>query len=281
MNQPSFFDAFRWVPPAGRSILRLQELEAEVRPLFDPGAPERTRKEQRAETLDFLHRYHYLHLAPGSLDPAFTWAFGLYLNGTLAGTVCMNPPAAGVTQWLYGDDLPRRRRVIAVTRTCCAPEAPFNSESFLVSGAIRLLARLDHRFAVAVAHSDLGYIDPSGLPHIGSIYMASNAWWAGHRQSDKSGGFLNPATGAIVSRYTNGKQRPRPDGWVDAPAPLLSRFLWFLGKQEQDARLNLQPNVLVSIREGATPVWRRPAIVTRGTPRTYSAADKALRAAAR
>lgn len=266
----------RWVPPAGRFVLRQDQVQAEVRPLFDPTGSASDRRDGRALTLWFLSQHHYLHIAPDAKAPAITWSFGLYLNGALSGVVCFNPPAGGVTQWLY-DDPSWRRRVIAVTRTCCAPIAPFNSESFLVSGAVRLLARLDDRFSVAVAHSDLGYIDPTGLPHIGSIYMASNAFWAGHKQSSRPGGYLNPETGAVLSRYSNGKQRPRPEGWVDAPAPVLSRFLWFLGAEQDRARRQLVPSVQVSIREGGVPVWRRPAIVTPSTRRAYSDADKALR----
>lgn len=109
--------------------------------------------------------------------------FGLLLNGQLAGVVVLNPPAAGVTQWLYGENSAWRARVIAVTRTTCAPEAPFNSESFLVSAVMRALPRLDDRFSTVVAHSDLGILDPEGKTHIGQIYMASNAWWAGHSRS--------------------------------------------------------------------------------------------------
>lgn len=268
-----------WQAPAGRDILRLRDLDARVVPLYDPGTPAAARRRARERTLDFLRRYHYLHQAPDAKDPVMTWSFGLLLNGQLAGIVVLNPPAAGVTQWLYGQNSAWRARVIAVTRTTCAPEAPFNSESFLVSAVMRALPRLDDRFSTVVAHSDLGILDPEGKAHIGQIYMASNAWWAGHSRSGWRG-FVNPATGARISRKCGGRNRSRaecPPGWEVEEGTVLSRFLWFIGPRETEAREHLLPNVRVSIREGGIPIWRRPRDVRRGAPRAYSLADKLLR----
>lgn len=269
-----------WTAPPGRDLLRLRDMDATVRPLFDPGAPQADRQQRRAETLEFLQGRHYRHLAPDAKEPLMTWSFGLYLNRQLAGVVVLNPPAAGVSHWLYGTGSPWIRQVIGVTRTVCAPEAPFNSESFMVSAAMRLLPRVDHRFAIAVAHSDLGVFDPDGKAHVGQIYMASNAWWAGHSATGQWRGFYNPETGARLSRKNGARNRSRsecPPGWLIEDGAALTRFLWFVGPLEEVARTDLVPSVQVSIREGAIPVWRRPAFVKRSTTRAYSAEDKSLR----
>lgn len=271
----------RWSPPADRDLLRLRDLDARVMPLYDPGAPTAVRRQRREKTLAFLQRHHYLHQAPEAKQPAMTWSFGLYLNGQLAGVVVCNPPAAGVAAWLYGKDSSWRSRVLAITRTVCAAAAPFNSESFMVSAVIRMLGTLDDRFSLAVAYSDLGIVDPHGKHHIGQIYMASNAWWAGHTVSTRWRGLYNPATGARISRKNGGRNRSRaecPPGWIVEESAQLSRFLWFFGRQERAAREQLLPGVRVSIREGGIPLWRRPAQVHKGAHRAYSSADKLLRA---
>lgn len=269
-----------WVPPAGRQLLRLRELDATVRPIYDPGTDRGARLEARRTTLEFLSRHHYLQRVPGAKDPAMTWSFGLYLNGELAGVVVLNPPAAGVCQWLYGDRMDWRARVIAATRTCCVDAAPFNSESFMVAAVWRLLPRLDHRFSVGVAMSDLAVVDPEGKVHSGAVYRGAGAWWAGRSEPGTWRGFINPVTGARISRKCGGRTRTRdecPPGWLVEPGAVLNRFLWFVGPLEAEARAALEPRVQVLARPGAAPVWLRPRDVRRGTPRAYPAVDRVLR----
>lgn len=263
-----------WVPPAGREILRLSEYVPEIRPIVDPGDTPEKRRDGRRVVLDFLREFHYLHKVEGAKDPVMTWAFGLYLRHELAGVVVLNPPAAGVCQWLYGDNTTWRRQVIAATRVCCSDPAPYSSESFFVSGVWRMLPRLDHRFTVGVAMSDLAVVDPYGRHHSGGIYAASNGWWAG--VSDQGGwrGFVNPETGARISRKCGGRNLKRnevPAGWEIDGGARLNRFLWFVGRNDREAKAALREEVEIAIKPGRTPVWRRPLFVRRGTRRAYLA----------
>lgn len=262
-----------WAPPQGRSLLRLAELRAEVRPIYDPGAAPAARRAARETTLEALRRWHYMHRMEGPKDPAMTWSFGLYIAGDLAGVVLLNPPAAGVCQWLYGDTAAWRRRVIAATRTCCADAAPFNSESYLVSAVWRMLPRLDERWTTCVAMSDLSVRDPHGRYHNGGIYAASNAWWAGTSTSGTWRGFIRPETGARLSRKCGGRNRTRderPEGWEIEPPATLTRFLLFVGGDESETRVALETRVQVAVRQGHFPVWLRPAHVRKGDRRLYA-----------
>ncbi len=262
-----------WHPPEGRSVLRLADVHTEVRPIYDPTSPWDARREGRRLVLEFLARFHYMHVVPGAKEPAMTWAFGLFLNRELAGVAVLNPPAAGVVRWLFGDDTQWYRKVIAATRVACAdPLAPFNSESHLVSSVWRQLPRLDDRFSVGVAMSDLAVCDALGHHHTGGIYAASNALWAGVSQSGSWRGFLDPATGARISRKCGPRNRSReecPAGWVIEPAARLNRFLWFVGRGRDGAMEALDPRVRVAVRSGPFPVWRRPSQVTRRMRKAY------------
>ena len=261
-----------WVPPAGRELLRKRDYDPMVCPLYDPGAPQAQRQAGREQVLEFLSRWHYMHRSGESKMPPMTWAFGLFLRRELVGVVVLNPPAAGVCQWLYGEDNDWRRRVIAATRTCATDDAPFCTESLMVSAVWRMLPRLDDRFTVGVAMSDLAIVDPVGQQHNGGIYAASNAWWAGTSETGTWRGFVNPITGARISRKCGGRNRTRdelPEGWEIDGGTRLNRFLWFVGREEAAARAALRPTVEVAIKPGQTPVWRRPLYVRRNTRRAY------------
>ncbi len=264
-----------WIPPVGRELLRIGEMQPRVEPIYAPDMSPASRKKGRGEALDFLSRHHYLHRAKGALPPPMTWAFGLYFADTLAAVTILNPPAAGVVEWLYGHDLEWRRRVIAATRVCALDAAPFGTESHFVSKIWRLLPHLDDRFTIAVALSDMGVVDPFGHRHIGGIYQASNAWWAGMSVSSNWRGFLNPATGARISRKCGGRNRSKaelPPGWVIERGTQLNRYLWFVGPRERGARAALNERVRVAVRPGWLPVWQRPLHVHRGDRRAYGAA---------
>ncbi len=261
-----------WHPPEGRSILQLADVHTEVRPIYDPTSPLDARREGRRLVLGFLARFHYMHVVPGAKEPAMTWAFGLFLNREMAGVAILNPPAAGVVRWLYGDDVQWYREVIAATRVACTDAAPFNSESHLVSSVWRQLPHLDDRFSVGIAMSDLAVVDPLGRRHTGGIYAASNALWAGVSEGSGWRGFLNPATGARISRKNGGRNRNRaecPSGWIVEPAARLNRFLWFVGRGPEQAMEALDPRVRVAVRSGPFPVWRRPSQVSRRARRAY------------
>jgi len=263
-----------WTPPK-REILRLRETRAEVRPIYNKG-----NLAGREQMLSFLRQHHYLHQAPGSKEPNFTWGFGLFLHGELAGLAALNPPAAGVPTRYFGKSSAFRRGLIGISRVCCHPGAPFNSESLLVSSVLRLLPKLDHRFHTVIAQSDLSVMDPQARSHVGTIYMGANGWWAGYSTSKQWRGFIDPETGATESRWCGGRERKKsecPKGWQLNPGTQLTNFLWFVSRREAEARQSLLPSVKVMIRQGTYPLWRRPAEIGRGTPRAYSERDKALR----
>lgn len=259
-----------WAPPA-REVLRLRETEAVVRPIYQSGD-----SAGRERALQFLRAHHYMHQAEEAKDPAMTVAFGLFLRGQIAGVVVMNPPAAGVRTKMFGSSA-AGRGLIGITRTCCDDRAPYNSESYLVSAALRLLPQLDHRFHTVIAQSDLSVVDPYGRTHIGVIYQGSNAWWAGHSRTKQFRGFRDPVSGARLSRKTWNRSRSReecPPGWMIEEAPVLSNYLWFVGRQAPAARAELTPTVQVLLREGEFPVWRRPVEIRRGAKRAFSAEDR-------
>lgn len=269
----------KWQAPTDRGILRLSELEAEVRLIYEKG-----QATGRQTTLEFLKRFHYMHQNDDAKEPNFTLVHGVFLRCQLAGIVAMNPPAAGVWRKFWGDN-PMQQGMLAITRTCMDDRTKefdlFNIESFGVAGALRLTPQLQPRWHTVIAQSDLGVTDPQGKVHIGGIYMAANGFWAGHSESSQWRGFLNPETGARVSRKNGGVNRRKEDcprGWIVEPAAKLTNFLWFCGPAERMARENLLPEVKVSIREGIFPVWRHPSHVSKSAIRAYSEADKALRA---
>jgi len=261
-----------WTPPADRELLRLREMHPEVRPLFDPSDSLARRRAAREEVFAFLRQWHYMHQPAGAKDPNMTWAFGLYVAGELEAVATLNPPAAGVAAWLYGDDRLWRPQIISITRLCATDAMPFNTESFFVSTIWRLLPHLDHRFSCGVAMSDLAVVDPFGRHHTGQIYAASNAWWAGRSRSGSWRGFLNPESGARISRKCGPRNRERaecPPGWVVEDAAVLNRFLWFVGRNGDAARAALHERVQVAVRTGRYPVWRRPGHLHRSARKAY------------
>lgn len=277
----------RWVNPTDRPVLKLRAMDARVVVLYDRYAGDASRRSARQTSLAFLREHHYMHRAPDAPAPTFTWTFGLLLGGELAGLIAMNPPAFGLANQLYRDArdgaTPWHRRVIAVTRTACDPAAPFNSESFLVAGALRLLSALDGDFTTVVAQADRSVVDSVGRHHVGTLYQGANGWLV--RRTARPQGwraFLNPETGARISRKCGARTRDRtecPPGWVvEAGAPL-NTYLWWVGERQHQAQAALHAGVQVAIREGAfAPVWRRPVEVRPGTPRAYDPGDKELRA---
>ena len=263
--------AARWTPP-DRPLFRTADARPRIAPLYDPAAPRAARQAGRAAVLEFLARWHYLHHTADAKHPAMTWAFGLWLDTTLSGVLILNPPAAGVCQWLYGSDTAWRRQTIAVTRLACTDAAPFNTESYFVSRVLRLLPQHDDRWATAVSFADRSVIDPFGRAHTGGIYAAANAWWAGISTPKSWRGFRDPETGARLSRKCGGRTRSRaecPPGWVLDPAQPLNRFLWFCGPSEAAARDALQPHVKVVARPDRQPLWIRPRLLTPRMARAY------------
>lgn len=157
------------------------------------------------------------------------------------------------------------RRVIALPRLCCADAAPYNAEGYLVAAVWRLIGRLNDRFHVAVAMSALAVIDPYGRRHTGNIYAVSNGWWAGVSEGRTWRGFIDPATGARLSRWCGGRNRTPeecPPGWRVEPGARLNRFLWF-PTREADSATN-----------GAD--FRRPSGRARGGPSRVAAAGRGV-----
>lgn len=120
--------------------------------------------------------------------------------------------------------------------------------------------------------SDLAVVDPYGRRHTGGIYAASNGWWAGVSEGHTWRGFVDPATGARISRWCGGRNRTQeecPPGWRIEPGARLNRFLWFPTREAGAARSALTADVRVAVQDGLLPVWRRPAEVRRDGRMAY------------
>lgn len=120
----------------------------------------------------FVAQHHYargMHNGPTAL-------FGLWDGPSLLGVVAFATPCSeAVRSSVFGPD--HKGRVTELSRVVLIDEAPHNSESFFVSRALRLLKESRPDIWAVVSFADTAH------GHVGTIYQASNLWYAGRSKS--------------------------------------------------------------------------------------------------
>lgn len=261
-----------FTPPP--EALSLKTTNAEVRRI----------KGQADLVREFLKNYHYLHAGEmagaqkGSI--LMTRVYGLYLGGDLAGICVYNPPSVGVEDYFFPkSDYEQRKGVLALSRLCCHPEAPFNSESYLLGQSLRLLWRDNYEreavgkplFRTVVTYADFGL-----LRHTGTVYRSVSGWYVGRSSSGGLGGFIDPATGLILNSRQGARTltaKDCPEGMVPFKRTTKFRYAMFLGKSKDQLatmrRLNDKVKLLGVLDSGLT-VWKNGRVTRPGDTRSYA-----------
>lgn len=146
-----------------------------------------------------------------------TYRHGLYRRADLRcfGIAWWIPPtkAAAAASW-DGD----WREVITLHRLACRPEAPRNSESFLIAKSIEFI-RKDGRFRCLTTYAD------EGQGHRGQIYRATNWEYLGKTKPEAT---FRDGEGMMVSRKAGPKTATRAEmaakGCVDVGAFARHKF---------------------------------------------------------
>jgi len=112
-----------------------------------------------------VHRYH----RQGGGSNTATFRHGLFRKGNEDEADCLGiawwiPPTKGAAIATYDGDW---KKVIALSRLVCVPDAPRNSPSFLLSRSIKMI-RADGRYECLVTYASTRF------GHNGAIYMATN-----------------------------------------------------------------------------------------------------------
>ncbi len=118
------------------------------------------RKCELAEMQAMVREHHY---AKGGSNTA-VYSHGLYDRRTdkLVGVAWWLPPTRVACESV---NKPEWKKVLGLTRLACLPEAPKNSESFLITHSTRLIKN-EGRFVSLVTYAD------ESQGHTGAIYLA-------------------------------------------------------------------------------------------------------------
>jgi hypothetical protein len=173
-----------------------------------------------ADVDEFAHRFHYAGSAGSAL-----WRYGLWHDVTLWGVVAFNLPTRSVCDSVFGPE--HWEHVVHMGRLVLADNAPRNSESRLIGGALRELARdQSHVWAVVTyAATDVG--------HLGYVYQATNAIYTGTGgdpifHTDKDG----VRHGTYLSGHVNA-ERAASLGWTRHRGEGKHRYVYVLGSRTQ------------------------------------------------
>lgn len=170
---------------------------------------------------EFSRRYHYTGTGGNA-----SWRWGLWHSATLLGIVAYNLPTRETCESVFGPE--HFDKVWHMGRLAMADDAPRNSESRLISGSLKAIAR-DHRNVWGVltyAATDVG--------HIGYVYQATNALYTG------TGGH------SVIYIDTDGRRRSdyyssqyvsttaaREKGWTVRDGGPKHRYLYVLGSKTE------------------------------------------------
>lgn len=177
---------------------------------------------------EFCRRFHYTYGGGNMM-----WRWGLWHGVTLLGVIAYNLPTRSVCESVFGAE--HFDKVWHMGRLAMGDSAPPNSESRLIGGSLRAIAR-DHPQTWAVlsyAATDVG--------HIGYVYQATNALYTGEAGDTK---IYTDETGLRRSTYLDGRgvttERAQDLGWTMSIGGSKHRYLYILGnKRERRERLAL------------------------------------------
>jgi hypothetical protein len=180
-----------------------------------------------ADVREFARRYHY----SGSADNAM-WRWGLWHGPVLLGVVSYNLPTRRTCASVFGDD--HHKRVWHMTRLAMAESAPRNSESRLIGGSLRAIAR-EHPGVWAVITFAAG-----SAGHTGYVYQATNAIYTG---TGGSSSFYTDASGNRRATNLSGwcvtADRAASMGWQRHAEPPKHRYVYVLSSTKRERRERL------------------------------------------
>src|SRR5271165_952801 len=174
-----------------------------------------------SDVQEFARRYHYTGVGNN-----LNWRWGLWHGPVLLGGVSYNMPTRSVCASVFG--LEHLHQVWHMGRLILAEAAPHNSESRLIGGSLRAIAR-EHPDVWAVltyAATDAG--------HIGYVYQATNALYTGtggdpvyytDRQGQRRGTHLD-GHGVTAARAAD-------LGWTRRQGSVKHRYVYVLGSSRQ------------------------------------------------
>ena len=143
----------------------------------------------------FILEVHYARRMP-----SVSYAFGLFIDGTLSGIVTYGQPSSpSLCKGVAGEK--NRKNVLELNRLVICDEGQ-NNASFLVGHSLRMLP--PHLFIVS-------YADAEGWGHVGYVYQATNWLYTGKTKSrtDKysEGHSRHYAPGETRRQYRTAKHR--------------------------------------------------------------------------
>lgn len=177
-----------------------------------------------SDVQQFTHRYHYSGVGNNAM-----WRWGLWHGATLLGVVAYNLPTRDACASVFGPA--HLHQVWHMGRLAMADSAPHNSESRLISGSLREIAKNHDVWGV------LTYADTT-VGHIGYVYQATNAIYTGLAGDSI---FYTDTSGKRRSTYLDGasmgRARAEGLGWTRHKGGKKHRYVYILGnKAERRAR---------------------------------------------
>ena len=138
---------------------------------------------------DFIAQHHY---AKGSSHTR-VYGHGLFRiddPATLYGVALWLPPTRVAAESVNCEEW---KKVLALSRLACHPDAPKNAATFLLARSVALI-RSDGRFVSLVTYAD------ERMGHTGAIYRAANWTYTGRRRATPA--WVDPATGRQVAQQS-------------------------------------------------------------------------------
>jgi hypothetical protein len=183
-----------------------------------------------SDVQEFARRYHYTGIGNNA-----NWRWGLWHGAVLLGVVSYNLPTRSVCASVFGAE--HLSRVWHMGRLAIADRALRNSESRLIGGSLRAIAR-EHPEVWAV----LTYAAPE-VGHVGYVYQATNALYTG-LSDGRSVRYYTDQDGKRRGTHLDGQfvnaARAADLGWCLQQGGRKHRYVYILGcRSERKHRLGL------------------------------------------
>lgn len=169
--------------------------------------------------------------------PSVTYAYGLYIDGVLAGVVSYGTPASStLLKGVCGEE--NAQYVLELNRLVVEEDTPKNSASYLVGNSLKQLPKP----SIVISYAD------TGQGHVGYIYQATNFIYTG-----LSSKFTDPKVKGLEHQhhatYGHGKTNQQlreqyGDKLYFVERPRKHRYVYFVGcskKIKDDLRYPILP----------------------------------------
>jgi hypothetical protein len=122
-----------------------------------------------------VETYHYAHRVP-----SIVLAYGMYVDGVLAGCITYGIPPVPNVQRLCGEE--HRLNTLELNRLFIHDWAGRNSESWLIGQSVKMIPL--NQYFILVSYADTKY------DHLGTVYQATNWLYTGLSSIEKNEGVL-------------------------------------------------------------------------------------------